>query len=347
MFKTNQKVIINENAITANQNYSTPGIYKVFDIKLNTTYKINFVNFDKNNSGELLLWIATLASKTIRMIDIDNNTIPFIYENRKYPKIKIGILFKSPNIGDTFILDNIIVEKYTTNDKISVVIPCLYIHLEYIENLLETYQKKQTLLPNEIIIVIAEANKLDSANIKKIRYISKIGYPFSIKIIKIDTKSLAGNSRYIGAKNASHEIIVFQDADDIPHNQRLEIIKYFFDKHPSIVHMCHKWSKNKLTFGKKFRRFNKIDYIIPKFDMFSDKQYRKLQHVANGNIAIRKNIVDKLEWFKDQYRRQDIALNIDIYTKFAKTLFIKEELYLYRCEFSTYKHNLQYKKIIN
>ena len=43
---------------------------------------------------------------------------------------------------------------------ISIIIPCVYKHACYLQNLLEHY-KNQTLLPDEIIISLSESDKID------------------------------------------------------------------------------------------------------------------------------------------------------------------------------------------
>ena len=61
----------------------------------------------------------------------------------------------------------------------------------------------------------------------------------------------------------------------------------------------------------------------------------KIQAQESKILALEKEV----NWFKEQFRRQDIATNIDIYSKYGSTLFIREELYLYRCENSSYEYN--------
>lgn len=233
------------------------------------------------------------------------------------------------------------IKKEINKNNISVVIPCLFIHLKFIENLLNEY-KEQTLLPYEIILVIAESDVMEKDHKNIVQKLKTNKYPFNLNIVEIKGKSLSGNTRYVGIQNTDEntEIIIFQDADDIPHRQRIEIIKYLFDKHSNIVHICHKWSKDFDHYNKnKLYNLKNIKYEIPKFNIFSDKLYRQRQHITNGNIAIKKNIYDKILWFKNKFRQQDISTNINIYNKFKKTIYIKEELYLYRCFNSTFKYN--------
>ncbi len=359
MFIVNQKIIIKNSKIVCKQNISTPGIYKILSIIPNIIYRIVLINFDKGNA-KLSIWIRSLDNKLLLKKEIlDENDL--IFNNKDNKRIKLGILFTSPKMNDYFkIRDikllsdkdkiNVItienkIQYISKKSDISLVIPCIHIHFEYIISLLKLYES-QTLVPEEVILVITNADKLESHEIDELK---NKKFKFALKIIEINRLSYSGNTRYIGAKNVSKNIIIFQDADDIPHSQRLEMIKYFFDKYPGIVHVCHKWSKTPDTFNQKNyeipnnckKSIKKVKYVIPQFNMFSATRYRKLEHVANGNIGIRRKIVNNLNWYRRMSRKQDIALNVDIANKYRKTLFIREELYLYRSDNSSYKFNRQ------
>ena len=369
MFIKNQKVDIRGNKIVALQGKSTPGIYKIFTVEPNKTYYINLIGFKKQHPKQfLLLWITDVNNKFSKMISIKGEKyFKYHHTHIESNKIKIGILFKYQVATHFFILDNITLSNdepnindlelpliqfnkpssttsttSTTNNpnKISVVIPCLYLHLIYIKDLLNNYTNIQTITVNEIVLVIADANKLEDQQL--LEDIMNIDYPYELKIIKINGKSLAGNSRYIGISNASNDIIIFQDADDIPHKQRTEIIYYYFKKYLNVVHICHKWCKKEDEFNKLNEtgfKISKIKYSISNYNIFLNKKFRKLEHIANGNIAIRKKIYTNIDWHRKQLRRQDIATNIDILKKYnGLSLFIKEKIYLYRHDNSTYDY---------
>lgn len=209
--------------------------------------------------------------------------------------------------------------------KISIVIPCYYKHVIHLNELLNSY-KNQTVLPNEIVCVITEAHKIQNMNILT------ANYPFELNIIKLDKKSTAGNTRKIGAYNATGDIIILQDADDLPSINRIEIIKNIFEKNKNKVFVCHQWSKKNIVNN----RILQPKYIIPKYNMFRRRQFRKKNHIANGNIAFRKKILKNIKWFPSLLRRQDIATNVYIADKYkGKCIFIKEKLLYYRIENSS------------
>lgn len=230
------------------------------------------------------------------------------------------------NIKKNYFQTKMIERKNTNEKKITVVIPCHYKHFGYIESLLKLYDS-QTLIPEEIILIICEIEKLQNKTVK-IKELKKNVFKFSLVVVEIIGRSAAGNNRYIGTKMAKNGIVVFQDADDIPHVQRLEIFKYFFDKYPTLVHIVHRWTKKDDM--KKYTDFSSINYKLLNFDIFLNPIKRIPEHLANGNVAIKKNIYNNVNWYKDKFRAQDIYLNSSIYNRYKQSLMIREPIYFYR-----------------
>lgn len=210
-------------------------------------------------------------------------------------------------------------------NKISIVIPCHYKHFRYIHNLLLTYNK-QTVLPYEIIIVISEYFRL---NAKIIKDIDKHDYGFIVKIIKIRPKSPAGKNRFLGSKEAEGDIIIFQDADDLPHFQRNEIIQKCFMKYPEIVHILHGFSRHVDNTYYNLEHME-IPSIILNHNIFLNHKEMASYNLTNGNMAIRKKIVNDIDWDIKKFRGQDVSLNKNIYKKYGQYMIIKMKLYTYR-----------------
>lgn len=217
---------------------------------------------------------------------------------------------------------------YKNKFKISVVIPCHYKHFHFIDKLLKMYGE-QTRVPDEIIIILCEANKTSQKNV---RMVEEKSYKFKLNIIKLRNKSPAGNNRYLGTKESNGDIIVFQDADDYPHIQRIEIIEYFFYKFPDIVHICHAYSRTNII---KTVNISEIKYEIMKHNIFLNHKEMAKYSLTNGNIAIRKSIMNRVKWELKKFRGQDVAFNRNIYSVYSKFLLIKFPIYIYREQYTT------------
>lgn len=355
MFYKNLRVSINDNKIISNQNGGTPGVYKYFQLKGNTKYMIELVRYEFGECYSIpILWIGNYYNNTLYTERILNSK-KLYYESRFSGLYKIGVLFKSARINNYFYLDDIkiveqtlilpitkpIVESVNKPIKVSntnvqnllkkessIIIPCHYRHFQYIDKLLRLYEQ-QTVLPLEIIIVLCEYKKLNN---NQITAIENNKYAYDLKIIKIEKKSPAGNNRYIGSKESRGNIIIFQDADDIPHSQRIEMIEYFFKKYPDIMHICHGYSR--FVISKRYNPSN-VKYEIYAHNMFLNHKEMASYNLTNGNIGIRRNIVEKVKWEKTKFRGQDVAFNRNIYQVYKKFLLIKLPLYVYREHLTT------------
>ena len=107
----------------------------------------------------------------------------------------------------------------------SVIIPCYWGHFKCLSELLDVLCK-QTVLPDEVVISLSEIEKLNTRAIQQFE--EKI-YPFPVKIIKHKERLFAGANRNSACKNASGDIFILNDADDLPHIQRIEMIRHVFE----------------------------------------------------------------------------------------------------------------------
>jgi hypothetical protein len=253
------------------------------------------------------------------------------------------------NIIYLFIYFNILF--FDVNElTISVIVPCSYKHFIFLEELLNYYEI-QTRLPDEIVISISEIDKIDKIFLNNL--INK-NWKFPIKYILTDKVKRAGENRNTAAEISIGDIIVTQDADDIPDTRRLEIIEYFFKKF-EIDHLLHSYNyssyikdnekakkiwDNYLGSGygynmnnMEFLPIEKIPYIFFKnlWDLWNNGE-----RFHAGNIAIRKKVFEQLKW-GNELRGQDIYYNEKICEKKFKSIFINQPLIIYCPENSSYE----------
>ena len=110
----------------------------------------------------------------------------------------------------------------------SVIIPCHYMHFYLIQDLLTQFER-QTAVPDEVVISLARSHyeKLDQAAIAAICGRS---WAFTLKVVLAeDAVSSPGKNRNRACECSSGDLLICQDADDIPHPQRIEIIKHLFE----------------------------------------------------------------------------------------------------------------------
>ena len=224
----------------------------------------------------------------------------------------------------------LVVPFFCFSETVSVIVPCYYKHFNLLPELLQN-MTMQTVLPEEVVISISECEKIDSKDRDKV---TSISYPFKVRYLFHKEKKYAGENRNCACEKAIGDIFIMQDSDDIPHPQRIEIIKQFFQKY-NVVHIVHKFFypyQNKgddtemlLTVNKIRRCFVTEQYL---------KKWKVFGRVSNGEVAIRRLVFSKIHWSDDQ-TGEDIDFNCRVVDLFHKSLIIDADLITYRRHLSS------------
>ena len=216
------------------------------------------------------------------------------------------------------------------SETVSVIVPCYYKHFGLLPELLENISL-QSVLPEEVVISVSECDKIDSKEREKVTTAS---YPYKIRYLFHKSRKYAGENRNCACERAVGDIFIMQDADDVPHPQRIEIIKQMFQQY-DIVHLIHKFEYpyvkgidgegNKLVIGNIRRCLVTSDYL---------KKWKVFGRVSNGEVAIRKAVFSRIHWSDDQ-TGEDIDFNCRVVDLFHKSLIIDADLITYRRHFSS------------
>ncbi len=212
---------------------------------------------------------------------------------------------------------------------VSVIIPCSYKHAKHLDELLHRLEQ-QSVLPNEVIISLSEYNKVEPILIENIK---RGPWAFPCILLTAEAVQYAGENRNIGCAHASSDILILQDADDIPHPQRIEVIKYFFENY-HVNHLMHQYvmvdsSAIELTFP--ILHVKRIPY---EWGCFFNS-INPAHQFHNGNIAISKDLFKKMRWSKTLKRAQDTDFNRRAYANSSGLLQLKVPLLYYRMFFSS------------
>lgn len=213
--------------------------------------------------------------------------------------------------------------------KVSVIIPCHYKHVTYLYDLLKSYEL-QTTLPDEIVISLSEINLAPHALIAKLK---NENWKFPVKYVETNQQAYAGNNRNAACKVAIGDILVSQDADDLPNRRRIEIIKFLFSTH-DIDHLMHGYYDSHSTF--------KYDDQLTSLQLQDIKLLHLKKHsdwqnfaIHNGNIAIRRHVFDKIQWKNQSAIGEDICFNEKVYKQFKHAIILTPLIH-YRWENSAY-----------
>lgn len=238
---------------------------------------------------------------------------------------KILLLFLCFGIGSVQAFSNLTPRAQKKNMTTSVIIPCVARHFLWMSGILEAYQN-QTVIPDEIVVVFSEVEKINDVDITKLE---KGLWDFKLTIIKRNGVHLEGENRNVAMDNASGDILIFSDADDIPHPQRVEIVKYIFENY-EVEHIIH-------TLTVKRAEIMPIDIAAITPLIFSRLQqvwdFSTLENwITFGSPCFLKEVGQRVKWSA----KNDVAFNKTVYEIFKKNIVIPVKLILYRNHLSSH-----------
>jgi len=211
----------------------------------------------------------------------------------------------------------------------TVIIPCAAQHFLHLAPLLDFYSQ-QTRSPDEIVVSLSEIERIDTAAIDALENKS---WPFRLNILRHTGKRSAGMNRNLACKASKGDLIICQDADDIPHPQRVEIVRFLFENYP-IIHLMHTYFYEKPDW--EFAPYCKEDinpYFFHNFDQLSSVYQ---DHLHNGNISFLREVSQNLHWEDVFGFDHDVKFNRDAYRLFKEGAAIDRDLILYRQRLSAF-----------
>lgn len=218
--------------------------------------------------------------------------------------------------------------------EVSVIIPCSGFHFNHLKTLLDCY-RCQTSLPDEIVISLSSIEELNPTDIDNLE---QSRWPFHLRILRSTGKQSAGLNRNIASDASTGDLLIYQDADDIPHPQRVEITKFIFENY-FVDHLMHNFVFSEETTN---RLYQKSEIPIVSFDSYDEIEQSPLFYgvIHNGNICCKREVYELIRWedVKSLEYDLDVQFNRTAYEKFPNTALIPYPLVTYRRELSTFLH---------
>ena len=209
------------------------------------------------------------------------------------------------------------------NMKMSVIVPCHADHFHFLQNLLTEFEH-QTVFPDEIVISVSEAFKIAS-----FAELEGKKWPFALKILKHQRSFLPGRNRNEACACATGDVFICQDADDLPHPQRVEIVKYLFENY-HVDHLLHQW----IYSHEKFTPCA-IEQLEQRCSSFRSYDLVDIPFVHNGSASFIRSIFDKVHW-SARGIHEDVLFNRAAYSQSKYHIVLQVPLLMYRFELSTF-----------
>jgi glycosyltransferase involved in cell wall biosynthesis len=217
--------------------------------------------------------------------------------------------------------------------KTSLCVPLTYKHFKWLDNFFASVEK-HTEKPDEI--VISASNFLDPK--KGFEEIVKIAKKYDInteiKISVTNENLIVGKNRNICIDNAANDLLIFHDADDISHPNRISIIKHLFQKDNALALIVQNYAVNHIVNGfymvPTWEVYDKTKVILHRFS--NAEHYRKTRS-HSGVPAVLKSKIGQIRYKEhpNQYIIcEDQDFNLEVLDQTQACGYVNEILYDYR-----------------
>jgi hypothetical protein len=233
--------------------------------------------------------------------------------------------------------------------KKTLLIPCVYKHISNLPNL-KSILDISSVKPDEVLIDISSC----PAGFKPYyleELFSSDDYYFSCCIT--DEVRDAGKNRNNLAERSTGELLIFQDADDFFHPQRIELVEKSFLQQ-EVVHLVHSYHFNKFAFEEL--KFNKLQFnfdnlkpLHPYYeqifntskssDNMSYGSFEKTVNsdpykycIHNGAVSIKREVHKTVKWKTKNDKltiAEDQDFNFECFRQFNKSFVLLEKPYYY------------------
>lgn len=230
--------------------------------------------------------------------------------------------------------------------SLSLIIPAIPEHVAHLEPLLEAFARG-TERPDQVIVSLAQAPHVPAGDLAGLERFG--GDRFTdFLLLRHEGRLLHGPNRQAGSAHVRHDLVMYQDADDLPHPQRVQVVKAFFAAY-DIMHLSHscfgmdtpapdyasgtppiRALAPEAVFRATFPtgRFEECVATQPYYGVCSNF------HIHGGMPTVRREMLAKVRWKHPAEfalrRSEDYEFNMECLFHFRKTMLIDATLVRYR-----------------
>lgn len=183
----------------------------------------------------------------------------------------------------------------------SVIIPCAASHFRLIPELLNLYNE-QTTPPDEVVVSLSECHRISDSELEATE---NVPWKFQLKIVKNGGTLSAGQNRNIAFAHSTGDLILPHDADDLPHPQRVEVVKHVFE-HYEVDHLFHLWIPPEINFVPYDQ-----DHLTAKY--LTTYSTAEMFAIHNAYSCALRSVCEKVKWPEHFNRSEDTEFNQFVY----------------------------------
>lgn len=197
---------------------------------------------------------------------------------------------------------------------VSVVVPCVPKHVDLLPDLLASFAR-QTVPPDELILALSGCAE------------PALHAPFPMRATLAATVRPAAANRNRGLEIAAHRVVIFHDADDLPHPRRIEIIRSIFERY-EVAHLMHAFDESRALSAPTWPIHDSIESI-------QERAYYQPRYVfdwglTNGNVAVDRDAIGDVRWPEHMIHGEDVAFNTAVCARSGANVVLPLPLLLYR-----------------
>jgi glycosyltransferase involved in cell wall biosynthesis len=229
--------------------------------------------------------------------------------------------------------------------KISIIIPCIPEHFFTMMRAADAYLK-QTRIPDEIVIVLSNSSNLEQRN--KILFKKFTDEIFlktrknNIRIYYVNNLLSPGAARTLCSQYCQGDLLILNDADDMPHRRRTEIIEGYFNSRDIIALNHSFWWAPNMRENTIAELNEKTEQILKNIKVIQSSQiyehYQKMPddvygqfcdfNVGAGCGAYKKEVFRTINYIGGM-QSEDRIFCLDTLRKYNKSIIINAPLYFY------------------
>lgn len=168
-----------------------------------------------------------------------------------------------------------------------LIIPCLYKHKDNLVSTIESFGHRY--LINNIIIVlndVSEEYELDLCG--------------NVWIIESKKKLKPGKARELGLVISESKYVVFHDADDEAHPDKLLILKYFYEKIDCdhILHLVQPISLDFIKYDCDKIKYIESDRLLEHYNKKKNMEFGDIikKRISHGLISVKREKIMNIKW---------------------------------------------------
>jgi len=219
--------------------------------------------------------------------------------------------------------------------KISMIIPCKWDHVKYLEEALDNVLMGSR-IPDEVFVFVTPVADNQKEILAKI--FDKYEKQFSFFKIFQDSRPYEyAEAKNMMTMNCTGDIVICHDADDIQHIDRVKLIHIFFDNN-DIVHLNHSfiYYDEEWETWEHYDRWESqelYDSMIKKTGPeghFGAYGHPFCRRTMDGSMAFRREVFEKVQWATTRPKGMDKQFCFDLLREFNKSLLVDIPLYKWR-----------------